>query len=296
MTKAVSFYNNNDAIVGNFFLPGNYDPSQKLPAVIVTGAWITVKEQMPTNYVKEMTARGFATPVFDFRSWRESSGTIKYYEDPHSKTQDIIAAANFLLTQNFIDIKRIYGLDIFALAGYLSDAANQHSSISGFALVAPWLHDAEIVEAVCGGVEGVSALLARAKQAKQSGAPQYIEAASLTNENALMYKVPYYTDASRGLIPEYDNKFNLLSWSSWLTYDAIQTATQQSKPGLLVHSEAAAITHGAQKYVANAVNHVELIMLPNITQFEFYGQPEAMRVASNAVAEHFNSQLWCLFQ
>lgn len=173
----------------------------------------------------------------------------------------------------------------------MSDAAHQHPSISGFALVAPWLHDAEIVEAVYGGVEGVTALLATAKQAKLSGAPQYIEAASLTNEEALMYKAPYYTEVSRGLIPEYDNKFNLLSWSSWLTYDAIQTATKQSKPGLLVHSEAAAIPQGAQKYVANAGNHVELLMLPNITQFDFYDQPEAMRVASNAVVKHFNSQL-----
>lgn len=105
MKKKVSFDSNNDTIVGNLFLPENYDPRQKLPAVIITGAWTTVKEQMPTNYAKEMTARGFTTLVFDFRGWGESSGTIKYYEDPHSKTQDIISAANFLLTQNVIDNK-----------------------------------------------------------------------------------------------------------------------------------------------------------------------------------------------
>ncbi len=119
----------------------------------------------------------------------------------------------------------------------------------------------------------------------------HLEAASLTNENAVMYQVPYYTERSRGLIPEYDNKFNVASWEGWLTYEALKTADIQQKPALLVHSESAAIPQGAKEYKRRGGNNVTLIMLDDVTQFDFYDQPEAVNASANAVAEHFKNTL-----
>lgn len=291
MKKNVTFESENQTLVGNLYLPDDYRDGQKLPGVVVAGAWTTVKEQMPTTYAIELADKGYAALVFDFRGWGESEGSIKYLEDPKRKTEDINAAVNYLVTRPEVDADKASGLGICASAGYMSDVAAVNPNIKSLALVAPWLHDADIVNAVYGGEESVSKLITLARDAKQSVKPVYLEAASMTNERAVMYQAPYYTEKDRGLIPEYDNKFNAASWEGWLTYDALKTADIQEKPALLVHSEAAAIPEGAKEYTRRAGENVELIMLDGVTQFDFYDQPEAVQVSINAVADHFRNTL-----
>ena len=291
MEKKITFKNENQTLVGNLFLPDSYKGGDQLPGVVITGAWTTVKEQMPTTYAKELADRGYAALVFDFRSWGESEDTVKYLENPQRKTDDINAAANYLATRPEVDPDKVAGLGICASAGYMSDAAATNPTIKAFALVAPWLHNEAIVQAVYGGEEGVKGLLSAAEAAEQSDEPVYLEAASLTNEKAIMYQAPYYTEADRGLIPEYDNQFNVASWTGWLTYDALKTADGQKKPGILVHSEQAAIPQGAKEYAERAGDNVRLVMLEGITQFDFYDQPAAVKTASDAVAEHFAAAL-----
>ena len=65
--------------------------------------------------------------------------------------------------------------------------------------------------AIYGGETLVTALLAKAAEAEKSAEPVYIESASNTNKDALMYQVTYYTETDRSLIAQYDNKFNAAS-------------------------------------------------------------------------------------
>ena len=71
----------------------------------------------------------------------------------------------------------------------------------------------------------------------------------------------------------------------------VKTADIQEKPALLVHSQAAAIPQGAKEYAKRAGDNVELMMLDNITQFDFYDQPEAVNISAKAVIEHFQETL-----
>ncbi len=293
MQKSVTFESQGETLVGTLFLPDNYQEGQKLPGVVVTGAWTTVKEQMSSTYATELADRGYAALVFDFRGWGASKvedGT-QYLESPQRKTEDINAATNYLVTRPEVDSARVAGLGICASAGYVSDAAAQNSNIQSFALVAPWLHDAEIVEATYGGAESVSDLIETSRQAASAAEPTILEAASTTNENAVMFQAPYYTESDRGLIPEYDNKFNAASWEGWLTYDAIQTARTLQKPALLVHSEAAAIPQGAKRYAEEGGENVELILFDGATQFDFYDSPEVVDASVDAVVKHFEETL-----
>ncbi len=289
--KTVSFESNGQTLTGNLYLPDAYQEGQKLPGVVVTGAWTTVKEQMPSTYAARLADDGYAALVFDFRGWGQSFGQIRYLENPQRKTEDIHAAANYLVTRPEVDADRVAGLGICASAGYMSDAAATNPNIKSLALVAPWLHDREIVEAVYGGEEGVSKLIKVGQKAEKADEPVILEAASLTNEQAVMFQVPYYTETDRGLIPEYDNKFNAASWEGWLTYDALKTADVQDKPALLVHSEAAAIPQGAKEYAQRAGDNVQLMMLDNVSQFDFYDQPETVNASASAVVEHFDKTL-----
>ena len=293
--KEVTFESNNQTLIGDLYLPDEYQEGDKLPGVVVTGAWTTVKEQMPATYAEELADRGHAVLAFDFRNWGESGGDQRQLEDPTNKTQDIIAAANYLTTREEIDGNKVAGLGICASAGYMVDAAVQSDDIKAIALVAPWLHDREIVNQVYGGEESVQNLIdiSQKAQAKYetTGELSLVPAASMTDENAVMYQAPYYTEADRGAIPEYVNEFNLASWEGWLTYDAITSAENLDKPVTIVHSEAAAIPHGAKEFYNRLSSDKEQVWLENTTQFDFYDSPEVVTTASDAVAEHFEETL-----
>ena len=285
--KRVSFESAGQTLAGDLYLPDTYKEGEKVPGVVITGAWTTVKEQMPGRYAAELASRGYAALTFDFRGWGQSPDTIRFLEDPARKTEDINAALDYLASRPEIDAARIAGLGICASAGYMSDAALQNANVKSLALVAPWLHDAEIVEAVYGGAEGVSGLIQSGRDAARADKPVIIEAASTTNENSLMYQAPYYTETDRGLIPEYDNRFNVASWEGWLTFDALRTADKLEKPTLLVHSEAAAIPQGAKQYAERMGDNATAIWLDDVTQFDFYDGPEAVKTSADAVSDHF---------
>ena len=285
-------------LAANLYLPkGITNP----PVVVVTGAWTSVKEQMPAVYAKALAERGYAAVTFDFRGWGASRDTddnqTAYLEDPVRKTQDIQAVIKALSNVAQVDNSRIAGLAICASAGYMLDAAVQNTQLSqntrlgAVAVVAPWLHDEAMATAIYGGEENRNQLLALAAAEKDKSKPLVIEAASLTNENALMYNAPYYTEQSRGLLPAYDNKFNVTSWSGWLNYNAQLSASKQTIPVLMVASEAMALPQGAHQYLETATDSVNAIWLDNINQFDFYDQPEAVEKAVKAVVSHFDSAL-----
>ena len=291
MKKSVTFESAGQTLAGDLYLPDTFSEGDQLPGVVVTGAWMTVKEQMAGTYAAELANRGYAALAFDFRGWGQSPDDIPFLEDPARKTEDINAAVNYLANRPEVDSARIAGLGVCASAGYMSDAALRNSRMKSVALVAPWLHDAEIVDAVYGGEEGVTGLIAISRNAEQADEPVILEAASMTNENAVMYRAPYYTEPDRGRVPEFDNQFNAASWEGWLTYDALQTADKLEKPTLLVHSESAAIPQGAKEYASRMGEHATAIWLPDVTQFEFYDDPDAVETAADAVLEHFERTL-----
>ncbi len=68
----MSFENEGETLVGTLYLPAEHDGEERLPTVVVTGAWTSVEEQMPREYALEMAERGFAALTFDFRGWGKS--------------------------------------------------------------------------------------------------------------------------------------------------------------------------------------------------------------------------------
>lgn len=290
-TESVAFESNGARISGTLFLPEN-GTGQKLPAVVVTGAWMTVKEQMSYTYARELAERGYAALAFDFRGWGQSGGTPRNMESPTMKIADINAAVAYLDSRQDIDDQRINGLGICASAGYMASVAASNPKLGNLALVAPWLHDAAIVDQVYGGKDNVAKLIATSRNAEAAngrGQPQMVPAASKTDRSAIMFDVPYYTEADRGLIPAWDNRFNLASWEGWLTFDALQYAPNIDKPTLLVHSEAAAIPQGAKQFAKTLAGPVREVWLDNVTQLDFYDHESPVNRSANAVVEFFNA-------
>ena len=72
------------------------------PAVVVTGAWLTVKEQMARTYALRLAEQGITAFTFDFTGFGQSGGAPRQLELPARKIADIAAAADFLSTMSFV--------------------------------------------------------------------------------------------------------------------------------------------------------------------------------------------------
>ena len=292
--EQIQFKSNEATLAGAIFYPENYEANQTYPALIVTGAWTTVKEQMPMLYAEKLAKKGFITLVFDFNGWGQSEGDNRYVEDPVRKTADIIAASDYLRSRTDVASNEVGGVGVCASSGYMVDAYAAQK-LNSVALVAPWLHNPELAIQVYGGEGAVADLLALSDKAQaqfeSTGELQVVTAASTTDTNTPMYQAPYYTETHRGLIPAYDNKFNIATWRPWLTYDAFKNADKLPGKILFVESEAMALPQGSAGFKALSGDKVESVNLPNVTQFDFYDQPEAVATAVNSVATFMTREL-----
>lgn len=287
--ERVTFESGGETLVGNLYIPAGVNEDNRTDGIVVTGAWTTIKEHMPGTYAAEMAKRGEIALAFDFRTWGESGGPTRSFENPEIKIEDIIAAGEFLSTRP--EVSGVNGLGICASAGYMATAAEQSSTFQTVALVAPWLHNAAIVDEVYGGAEGVASLIetgrAAAATEAETGEPQLIPATGPEGSASLMPGVPYYTEDGLGMIPEWENTFNLASWEGWLTFDGVRAARGISQPLMIVHSEDAAIPAGAHQFYADLTGEKEELWLDGVTQFDFYHREDAVSAASDAVAAFF---------
>jgi ketosteroid isomerase-like protein/alpha-beta hydrolase superfamily lysophospholipase len=291
----LSFVSKKNNLAGRLYLPQGVSAQRPTAGLVITGAWMTVKEQMPHRYAQEMARRGFVALTFDFRGWGESDGARRQLENPQEKVEDILAAAAFLRSRPEVAGGRIGGLGICASSGYMVTATAQTKQIDSVALVAPWLHDKKIVEATYGGAEGVAKLMQAGREAatntKRTGQQTFVPAASLTDKNAIMFEVPYYTEADRGMIPAWRNEADPAFWEGWLSFDAMPPAKRLTQPFFMVHSEAAAIPQGARQFFKAVQSPKGELWLDNVTQLDFYDRAAPVKASSDAIAAHFRQTL-----
>jgi hypothetical protein len=297
-TNRVTFQSEGETLVGNLYLPETYKAGDRVPVVIVTGAWITIKEQMPGLYAEKLSEQGFAAFIFDFRSYGESGGKLRNFESPTAKITDIKNAVAYLQTVNAVDGDRIAGLGICASAGYMAVATAEDSRIKALVTVAPWIHDPQIVNTVYGGEAAVQQRIAEGRAAEarfqQTGEADYVLATSPTDPAAVMHgDIDYYQNPQRGAIPQWDNRFAVASWAEWLTFNPMPEAQNIQVPTLFIHSEQAAIPDGARQFFAAIPgNNKQFDWLENRTQFDFYDQPQtvdrAISLTVNMLKTSFN--------
>lgn len=292
LIRNVTFQNEGESLAGTLYLPADFRVGDRLPTVVVTGAWTSVQEQMPREYAEEMAERGFAAFTFDFRGWGRSGdlpGNVRFMENPAAKTSDIGAAFGFIATLPEVDSAQIHGLAICASAGYMVDAVSGNPQVRSVALVAPWLQNREIVSAIYGGPAGVAGLIEASRNAASAGGEIIPAAGPVGATGVLMPIGGYYYEAARGAIPTYDNKWNQMSWEGWLTYYPADHGQNLDKPLTVVHSEAAAIPQGVRTFLGGYRGQATVQWLPNVDQFSFYDRPDVVEAASDTVARHFHA-------
>lgn len=252
--QTVQFQSDGLTLKGNLFLPEKFDSTIMYPAIVVSGSWTTVKEQMAGIYAERLAKNGFVALAFDFRNFGESEGQPRFFESPSMKKTDIINSVSYLTTLSFVDKDKIGALGVCAGSMYTLMAASDDKRIKAVVTVASWLHDAEAVKLFYGGEEGVQSKIKAAQEAKkkfaETGIVEYIPAISETDVNAAMYgRYDYYLNPQRGAIPQWSaGKFAVMSWEDWLTTNPIPSAKKITSPTLMIHSDGAVLPQYTKNY------------------------------------------------
>lgn len=294
VTRKVSFTSQGETMAGVLHLPAEHQ-GRKLAGILVTGSWTTVKEQMPKTYAEEMARQGYAALTFDFRNFGESGGEPRAYENPAAKVEDFKAAAQFLGTLPEVDPARTGVLAVCASAGYAAQAINEGAPLKSYAAVAGWFHDKASVPAIYGGEEGVAARLKAGADAREAydktGEVRYVKAFDYRDQSAAMVgPFDYYGSPKRGGIAQWDNRFALMGWTDWLTYDSVAAAKALKVPSLFVHSDNAALAANVKAIHAAVTVRKELVWSTE-DHFAFYDDPQVVRRSAEAAARHFAKTL-----
>ncbi len=301
--KKVSFKSEGLTLAGHLYYPENYQTDKKYPALVISGSWTTVKEQMAGLYAKALAEQGFITLAFDFRNFGESEGEPRFFENPAMKTVDIENAVSFLESLPEVSKDKIGAFGVCAGAMYTLMAASRDKRIKAVVTAASWLHDAEAVKMFYGGEEGVNAKIEAAqvsgKKYAETGVVDYIPTISTTDASAAMYgPYDYYLNQERGAIPEWSaDKFAVMSWEAWLTTDPMPSAKKLIVPTLMIHSDGAVLPQYTKKYFDNiASNDKKLHWMKTdletpFHQFNYYDQTAEVTESTKEASEWFAEKL-----
>lgn len=264
------------------------------PTVVVTGSWLTVKEQMPDRYAAALAKRGFTAVTFDFSGFGASAGSPAQAELPSRKVAEIAAVAEALSSVSFAVPGGIGHLGVCASAQYTLRALTRGAPIAAFASVAGWFHDAATVAPFYGDAAGVAARLDRAQQAlteyQKSGRVRTVPAYHEGDDQAAMFlPLDYYASPDRGAVAEWKNEMAELTWLYWLTFDGLSGADKVTAPTMFVHSGGCVLPDNVRA-LADAVPGAELVWGEG-SQIDFYDQPAQVDFAVDAVTRHFSAHL-----
>src|SRR5262245_52745600 len=279
------FFRGGIRIAGRLFR--NTDrPDLRQPAVIVTGSWLTVKEQMAETYARQLAERGYTAFTFDFTGFGESAGEPRQAEIPDRKITDLIAAADFVSTLSIVEPDTLAHLAICASAQYGLAALARGSQVRRFVSVAGWYHDTASVAPFYGGPSGVEARVARARASLDrylaTGTIDTVPAYKVGDENAaIFFELDYYGNPARGAVPAWKNEMATLSWTYWFMFDGVRPAEHVQAPSLFVHSDGCVFPDNVRTVHARLRGPKELVWAEG-TQADFYDQPAQVERAVNA--------------
>ncbi|NEE00076.1 alpha/beta hydrolase [Phytoactinopolyspora halotolerans] len=293
-TFPVMFTSGGDTIAGRVHRRAE-SITERQPAVLVTGSWLTVKEQMADRYAAELAQRGYTAITFDFAGWGESGGGMRHAELPSRKIADVRAAAEFVSTLSFVRPGQVGYLGVCASAQYALTAAAEGAPISSYASVAGWFHDTGSVAPFYGGAEGVQLRIDRAREAferyQRDGELVTVPAYEVGNDRAgMFFELDYYGDPARGAVPTWANEMAEVSWIPWLTFDGVARASAASVPALFVHSDGCVFPENIERLRRGLRGPVEVVWGDG-EQTDFYDRPAQVSFAVDALDAHFAKTL-----
>jgi hypothetical protein len=274
-------------LVGQVRLPHGAGP---VPAVVLTGPFTGVKEQVVGVYADRLTRAGFATLAFDHRGFGESGGR-RGHEDSQGKLADLRAAVGVLAAHPAVDADRVAAVGICLGGGYAVRAAAGDPRIRAVVGIAGgynsprYFADRMGIDAYRGTLAG---LLARYDEELPAVTPDGAEAAMGGEE-------PYaYYGTARSAAPHWANRVTRGSLYSLMTFDALGAAPLLgATPLLIVHgkTDAYCAPELAEELYARAAGPRELRWLDATRHIDLYDDERYVAEAVDATADFLHRGL-----
>lgn len=295
--RKVSFLrSNNIVLVGNLFLPKDFDSAKRYSAVLCIHPAGSVKEQSAGLYAYHLAENGFVTLAFDAAYAGESSGTPHWSEAPYERVEDIRYAVDYLVTLPFVDEHRIGALGLCAGGGYVIATAPTERRIRAVAGVSAADIGAANRESWLGGrsVEEQISLLEdvseqRTREARGAELMKVYMCPEPDENTAPSFREGYeYYRTSRAWHPRADNFYLRRSQATKMAFSAIENIYLLTQPVLLVVGEKADSEWQTERfYKALPGNDKEIFTVPGYSHIDLYDKPEAVSQAIKKLVEFF---------
>ncbi len=291
---------NNVVLVGNLFLPTDFDVQRKYPTILCIHPAGSVKEQSAGLYAYHLAEQGFVTLAFDAAYAGESGGTPHWSEAPYERVEDIRYSIDYLVTLPFVDEKRIGALGLCAGGGYVIATAPTERRIRAVAGVSAadigaanresWLKGRSVEEQIK-LLEDVSEQ--RTREARGEELMKVYMCPEPTEETAPSFREGYeYYRTSRAWHPRADNFYLRRSQATKMAFSAIENIYLLTQPVLLITGEKADSDWQTNRfYQALPGKDKEVFTVSGASHIDLYDKPEYVQPAVDKLKTFFNRTL-----
>ncbi len=299
--RKVSFLrSNNIVLVGNLFLPKDFDPAKRYPTILSIHPAGSVKEQSAGLYAHHLAENGFVTLAFDATYAGESGGTPHWSEAPYERVEDIRYAIDYLVTLPFVDERRIGALGLCAGGGYVIATAPTERRIRAVAGVSAadigaanresWLRGRTVKEQIA-LLEDVAEQ--RTREARGAELMKVYMCPEPDENTAPSFREGYdYYRTSRAWHPRADNFYLRRSQATKMAFSAIENINLLTQPVLLVVGEKADSEWQTERfYRALPGKDKEVFTVPGYSHIDLYDKPGAVDPAIKKLTAFFKRTL-----
>ncbi len=303
--QKVSFPHGQHYVVGNLFLPADFDEDKRYAAVIATHPFGGVKEQASGLYSEKLAEQGFIALAYDASHYGESGGEPRLFEAPGDRVEDIRCAVDFLSNHQHVDPERIGALGICAGGGYTVNAAQTEARIKAVATVSAF----NVGDARRNGVpRGLFSDEFRVQRLKEVGDQRTKEAsgeplrminfvpasAEEIDENTPeLYREGYnYYCTPRAQHPNAPGVYVFTSLDKQMAFDAFSHVDLISpRPLLMIAGSKADTRYFSEEAAAAAKEPKEVFVVDGATHIDLYDKPEFVPQVLGKLTDFYSKYL-----
>ncbi len=292
-------------LVGDLYLPEDFDANKKYKAIVSASPFPQVKEQVMATYGPEMADRGFVFLGFDYLGMGDSPalpGEFKQSRYMFRLIENTWDAVSYLGTLPFVD--EIYGMGICQGGSIIASASVTDHRIKKIAMVSGMMaaddfqwSDREVANQL------IAASNASMQKMYETGEPDYVTPFGLDDEQSREEHIEAVANPMAGEAYDYYGRDGVKGPKAVENYTNMHIGDQgmQSlisigehyadkivQPSLIVYSPTAYTAICSTQFIEKLTNEHEVLALEEFTHVDFYHKPEAVKVATDAVAEFFN--------
>lgn len=289
-------------VVGDLYLPEDYDGTKKYAAIIVGHPFGGVKEQTSGLHARKLAELGYVTLAFDASYYGESGGYPRRIESPETRVEDFSAAVDFMSNHPAVDAGRIGVIGICGGGCYSVSAAQIDHRIKALATISMY----DMGRARRQGVGDVMTYEQRMQSLDAIGEQRTAEygGAARKDIRALPEKVDehtpkyaidfldYYDNPQRGQHPNSTGYYSYTSLAPMMNFFPFaQIETISPRPLLFIVGENAVSAYFSEDAYAKAAEPKELFVVPGATHVDLYDRPEYLEITLPKLDRFFKQYL-----